>query len=248
MIMKKEWWKTFFDENYLALWGARGNFENTKSEVDFIVKKAISKKSGRILDLCCGHGRHSLELAKRGYKVTGLDYSDYELSIAKKEALSQKLKVNFIKGDARKFNLLVKFDLILNLFTAFGYGTKDEDRHIIQKVHKHLVKGGYFFTDLMSLPWLWRNYLPFNKERAKNVVVDCYRSFDFLNNVNTEKRVLTNKGKKKIYYNHLHIYSLVELNELLSSEGLKVLKVWGTYKGDQYTLDTKRMIVLAKKL
>ncbi|TSA45699.1 class I SAM-dependent methyltransferase [bacterium] len=248
--MPKDWWKNFFNEDYLLFWGAQGSFDHTKKEISFLLKNIPIKKGSEVLDLCCGHGRHSLELASRGYKVTGLDYSKFELGLARKEAARLGLKAEFVRGDARNFRFNKKFDLIINMFSsAFGYGSRDDDRRIVHSVSKNLKKGGKFFIDLMSLPWLLRNYKPYKVEKmSKKIYATCERDFNFLESVNHEKRTFFKGTKKKVYNLYLRAYSLAELNEFLASEGLKVEKYWGSYDGKSYGLETKRMIALAKKL
>lgn len=244
--MAKEWWKTFFDKNYIALWTARGIFDHTRKEVDFLKKEVPLKRDDRILDLCCGHGRHSIELARRGYRVTGLDYSAYELGVARKDAEKEGLKIEFIRGDARNFNLRRKFDVTINMFTAFGYGSEADDRKIIKNVVKHLKPGGKFFIEMMNLSWLWRNYKAKDREKFGKLTATMQRDFDFLHGVNHEKRTFRMGKRKKVYDLYLRVYSLYDLAKLLESEGLKVLNYWGRL-GEPYTPDTKRMLVLAKK-
>ncbi|MDZ4209777.1 MAG: methyltransferase domain-containing protein, partial [Candidatus Curtissbacteria bacterium] len=129
--MQNEWWKTFFDEHYIALWGIHGMFKHTPREVNFLVKNIPLKEKNKILDLCCGHGRHSIGLARRGFEVVGLDYSAYELDLARKEAGRRHLDVKFIKGDARTFRSTQQLHVINNKFTAFGYGREKDYRQII---------------------------------------------------------------------------------------------------------------------
>lgn len=93
------------------------------------------------MDLGCGYGRHSLELAKRGYKVVGLDYSGYMINLARKKAKKENLNIKFIKGDMRKINFENHFDYVLSFFTSFGYFTKESERlRVIKEVYRALKK------------------------------------------------------------------------------------------------------------
>ena len=244
----KEWWQTFFDQDYIAVWGAGGKFAHTDREVDFLEKYIPLKKGHRVLDLCCGHGRHAVELAKRGYKVTGLDFSQYELGIAERKAGKLNLKIDFHRADARSFSLEKKFDVIVNLFTAFGYGAKSDDRKILQRVSEHLRSGGKFLIDTMSLPWLWRNFRPIDRKRLDAFRVWQMRNFDFAASVLHETMVVSNGRDKKMYKSMLRLYTLPELTTLLAGAGLKVINVFGSFGGKPYNFDSKRMIILAKKI
>jgi ubiquinone/menaquinone biosynthesis C-methylase UbiE len=245
--MAKDWWKTFFNEDYLLFWSAR--LKHTKKEVNFLIKNLPIKKNDAILDLCCGHGRHSLELASRGYNVTGLDYSKFELELAKKQAKKRHLDVVFCQGDARNFKFAKKFDVIINMFTAFGYGSKADDQKILNYACRHLKKGGRFFIDLMNLIWIFRHFQEKKTERlGKNIYAKMVRSFDFTKNINNETRIIFKKGKKEIYRQACHIYPLPEIIEMMGAAGMKFQKVWGSFDGKPYGLDSKRMIILAKKV
>lgn len=246
--MTKEWWKTFFDRNYLAIWGLWGMFRHTKKEVNFLERKIHLNRRNVILDLCCGHGRHSLELAKRGYKVVGLDHSPYEIKLARGKAKEKDISVDFYRGDARTFRSPKKFDVVINMFTAFGYGTRDDDSRIISNVSENLKKGGKFFIDLMSLPYLWRNYQPIRHDTVGGFKIFERRSYDFLENILRTTYVIF-EGKHKVTHKaRLHMYTLAEMAQLLGNEGLRVIKVFGSYGGSPYGLKSKRMLILARKI
>ncbi|MBI4050800.1 MAG: class I SAM-dependent methyltransferase [Candidatus Doudnabacteria bacterium] len=247
--MPKDWWKSFFDQNYLEFQETAGTFKHTKKEVNFLVKNLPLKKNHKVLDLCCGHGRHSLELAHRGYSVTGLDYSNYELEIARKLAVKKGLKIKLRQGDARNFRFAQKFDVIINMFTAFGHGSEEDDEDIIKSVSRNVKRRGKFFIDLRNLAWLWRNYRAKDKLIFKNSMrVEMARRFDFLTGINHEKRRIYTKKGNKLYESSLRMYSLKEIAGLLSRHGLKVENYWGSYDGHPLGLDTKRMLVLAQKI
>src|SRR3954454_6117765 len=103
--LPSEWWRTLFNSLYLETDGdVVENDRNTETEVDLLVRSAGLEPNDRILDLCCGQGRHVLELARRGYKsVTGIDRSRYLIRLARKRAKQRGLNVSFHEGDARKF-------------------------------------------------------------------------------------------------------------------------------------------------
>lgn len=245
--MTKEWWKTFFDENYVREWQLAGMFKYTSQEVDFLEKVIPLRKTYEILDLCCGHGRHSIELAKRGYKVAGLDFSSYELKIAKNEAERKNLAINFAQGDARNFKFQKKFDVVINMFTAFGYGSRKDDHKIVQNVSRILKKGGKFFIDIQSLPWLWKNFKPVRREKLGHFQILKRRTYDFIEGINHAVRTVSDGDHKRIYRIQTRNYTLTELKDLLAEEKLKIIKFFGSYKGEPFGWRHKRMLVLAKK-
>jgi len=97
----KYWWKKEFGEKYYTTYYPQLTPERTLKEVEFIKKAVPLRLSQNILDLGCGHGRHTIGLARQHFNITGLDYSDYLLNIARKEADKMGIRVNFIKKDMR---------------------------------------------------------------------------------------------------------------------------------------------------
>ena len=122
--LPEEWWRKLFNALYVKTDGdVVENVENTRREVDFIVSAAKVQPYSHILDLCCGQGRHCLELARRGFKhVMGLDRSRYLVRLAKKRAQSENLQVLFKEGDARNPRLPENsMDCVAIMGNSFGY-------------------------------------------------------------------------------------------------------------------------------
>src|SRR6201981_2665351 len=105
--LPSDWWRTLFNSLYLETDGdIIENDRNTADEVDLFIRSVGLERNDRILDLCCGQGRHSLELANRGFpNVTGLDRSRYLIRLARKRGKQRNLQVSFHEGDARRFRL-----------------------------------------------------------------------------------------------------------------------------------------------
>src|SRR6202521_3776515 len=103
--LPSEWWRTLFNSLYLETDGdVVENDRNTQQEVHLVTLSAGIERNDRILDLCCGQGRHSLDLARRGFQhVTGLDRSRYLIRLARKRARQRNLPLSFHEGDARRF-------------------------------------------------------------------------------------------------------------------------------------------------
>jgi ubiquinone/menaquinone biosynthesis C-methylase UbiE len=116
------WYVSFFGEEYFAIYGSLLSDERTAREVDGIVKLLALPQGSRILDLACGHGRHAISLAERGYVVTGQDLSEVFLNRARTDAQTRgAAQVNWVHSDMRHIPFVDEFDAIINIFTAFGY-------------------------------------------------------------------------------------------------------------------------------
>jgi D-alanine-D-alanine ligase len=147
-----EWWRKLFNALYIKTDGdVVENNDNTRKEVDFIVNSAAIQPHSQILDLCCGQGRHCLELARRGFKnINGVDRSRYLIRLAKKRAQNEGLQVVFKEGDARNPRLPENtFDCVAIMGNSFGYfSNKKDDEKVLTMVGKLLRPTGQIVLDI----------------------------------------------------------------------------------------------------
>ncbi len=147
-----EWWRKLFNALYIKTDGdVVENNDNTRKEVDFIVSSAAIQPHSQILDLCCGQGRHCLELARRGFKnINGVDRSRYLIRLAKKRAQNESLQVVFKEGDARNPRLPENsFDCVAIMGNSFGYfSNKKDDEKVLTMVGKLLRPTGQIVLDI----------------------------------------------------------------------------------------------------
>ena len=162
--LPSDWWRTLFNSVYLKTDGdVFEDDRNTVEEVDLLIRSAGLERNDRILDLCCGQGRHALELARRGFQyVTGLDRSRYLTRLARKRAKQYNLQVSFHEGDARKFRLGdSEFRCVCILGNSFGYFERPEDDlAVLETVKRALAFGGKLVIDLMDGEWMRRHFEP----------------------------------------------------------------------------------------
>ena len=147
-----DWWKSLFDEVYLITDARSINDEAvTREEIDIFTALIPLEPGDRVLDLCGGHGRHSLELSRRGFsECTVLDYSQPLLDIGAKDAAEKDCAVRFVQGDARSTQLPgAAFDHVLILGNSLGYLTEpDADLQILQECQRLLKAGGWLLLDV----------------------------------------------------------------------------------------------------
>ena len=133
--------------------------ERTDAEVTFLEKTLALQKGVKILDCPCGHGRHSIELARRGYDVTGQDLNGFFLEEAQRSAKQTDVPVRWIEGDMGEIPFDNEFDVALNLFTSFGYLEDDhQNQKFLNAVSKALKSGGTFVVDVINRDRVVRNY------------------------------------------------------------------------------------------
>ena len=157
-----DWWRKIFNSIYLKTDGdVVDDIEITKMEVDLFQEILQLKGDEKILDLCCGHGRHSLELARRGFKfVEGLDRSHYLIQKAKSQAKKENLPVKFREGDARKLPYPPDtFDVVMILGNSFGYfETVEDDLRVLKEVFRVLKPWGKILIDVADGEYLKANF------------------------------------------------------------------------------------------
>ncbi|MBI2803042.1 MAG: methyltransferase domain-containing protein [Gammaproteobacteria bacterium] len=160
--LPNEWWRNLFNSLYLKTDGdVVENDDNTVREIEAVIAAAGLDPTDRVLDLCCGQGRHSLELARRGFKkVLGIDRSRYLVSLARRRARNAGFDVRFKEGDARKFSVPESsFDCVAVMGNSFGYFDREEDDlDVLSSVKRALRSAGKLVLDLMDGDWMRQNF------------------------------------------------------------------------------------------
>jgi SAM-dependent methyltransferase len=246
-----QWYREFFDDLYLRVYQPLEAPEQVRREVDFIVKALDLPAGAKVLDLCCGQGRHSLELARRGFQVVGVDLSEALLYAARKRAESEGLSVTFLHCDMREIDFADEFDAVINMFTSFGYlESEAEDEKVLGKVAQALKSGGKFLLDVVNRDRLVRDFQAREWHAAdEGWLVLEERTFDHLSG-RTETRwvCVARDGVRYERLSSVRLYTASELRTMLERAGLKVTNLFGDYDGSPYSWDSQRLIVVACKL
>lgn len=218
-------------------------------EVGQILKLLKVKPGARILDLCCGPGRHSLELARRGFRVTGVDRTTFYLRDARRLARKEKLDVEFVLADMRRFRRPRAFDAVVNMFTAFGYFKRQaDDLRVLKNLFASLRPGGVLLLELIGKERIAKIFNPRTWQRMPDgtiVLEERWLEDDFgwIENVWTMIR----KGRTRAHKVAHRLYSGVELRNLLKQAGFARVKVFGNLDGSPYNQDAQRLVLVARK-
>jgi len=223
-------------------------WEITKEEVDQMLLLLDLESGATILDLCCGQGRHSLELTHKGYRVTGVDRTSTYLHQARQRAKQEGIKVEFVEGDMRQFSRPEAFDAALLMFTSFGYFEAHEDNlKVLQNVKKSLRDGGKILVEVMGKEILARIFLSRSWEERDGVfwLQDRKISHDWSKIEN--RWILIGKGKEyKIQFSHW-IYSAAELSNMLREASFGDVICYGDLSGKEYDNQARRLVCVGTK-
>ena len=245
----KDWWKDYFDEIYLRIYPHSSRKELTLQQVDLIERALNLEKGTRILDLACGFGRHSIELAKRGYNVTGLDYSSFLIELAREKVENEKVNVEFIQADMRTMDFHEEFDAVINMFTSWGYFSDEENFDILKRVCRALKRGGRFLLDFFNPLMLFKHMVEKSWYSTGDIYVLEDVSLDPIKMRITNKRIVIEKGGVIDRREHsVRIYTNQEITWLLKQAGLQYVTTYGDFDGNEYNEKSRRMIILAQKL
>src|SRR5438876_1696016 len=142
------WYQAFAGPDYLRIYSPFLPPERSAREVANIVRLLNLAPNSAILDLCCGHGRHTLPLARQGYRMTGLDLNQFFLQHAQSDAETLGIKIGWVRSDMRHIPFENAFDGIINVFTSFGYLEDDEqDLLVLRQIQQALKPGGLFLLE-----------------------------------------------------------------------------------------------------
>jgi D-alanine-D-alanine ligase len=256
ITVDKNWWKNIFDSTYL-LTDARSvcDEELTCKEVDCIVQFLKPKKSAKILDLCGGHGRHSIELSRRGFEnVAVLDYSSYLIDVGKRKAKEEKLNTRFIQGDARKVKLPTNsFHFVIIMASSFGYCFDEKENiKILNEAFRLLIPEGTLMLDLPDREYITKKFNPISRHSV-NDDIEVIREKEIREDIMyCRERVSSKKRgciRDKTYC--VHLYSTEMISRLMHSVGFSNVKNNKNFmdrsKQGDYGYVTNRMIILGSK-
>jgi SAM-dependent methyltransferase len=223
-------------------------WEEAPLEVEAILSLVRPAPGARVLDLCCGPGRHALEFVRRGFQVTAVDRTTAYLESARRRAKKEGLDLEFIEDDMRSFCRPGGFDAVVNYFTSFGYfEDPEDDRRVVSNVYRSLKIGGAFLLDMMGKEVLAR-ILQGRRWEEEDGWLLLQETRVTKNWSWVESRWIVLKDDKKQEFNISHrLYSAVELISLLTQCGFESVDIYGDVKGGPYDHTAQRLVAVAHK-
>ncbi len=246
---KTEWFDddAFWQDLYPFMFPQQ-RFEDTPEQIEKAL--ALANPGGTsALDLCCGPGRCSIALAKKGFKVTGVDRTKFLLDKAGTMARDAGTTIEWVRMDMRDFIRPDAFDFVLSMFTSFGYfDDKEEDLLVLSNILTSLRPGGVCLMDLMGKECLARIFQPTTSELLPDgtKLIQRHEIFDDWTRVRNEWIVIRN-GRAKSYPFHHTVYSGQELKDRMLQAGFADVKLYGNLDGAEYGSNAQRQSAVALK-
>lgn len=245
------WYRTFFDAFYLRQYGPVFSDAVNERQVDLMIDRLGLEPGARVLDLACGHGRHAIRLAQRGFQVTGLDLSEVLLERARDDGEAAGVAVRWVRADMREIPFEAEFDVVVNIFTAFGYFEDDrEDARVLQAVARALVPGGRFLLETIHRDNLVGRYQPrmFEHHEADDVYVLHDHTLDLVNGrVDDRVQVIDRGTLLPERRTSVRLYTVPELTRMLDGAGMMLEAAYGNLAADPLTLESHRLVVIGRK-
>jgi SAM-dependent methyltransferase len=226
-----------------------GSFDKAAEHIDWITERC-GLQSGVVLDLCCGPGRYAVPLASRGFDVTGVDRTSFLLEKAREYALEKTVDVEWILEDMRHFVRPEAFDLVINMFTSFGFfDDADENMAVLRNVYASLKRPGVFIIDVGGKEIIARIFEATGSTELRDdgLIVQRRRVVDDWSRMENEWILMRDGSTRTLRLRHW-IYSGRELREMLETAGFSSVTLYGDLDGAPYDQSAKRLVAVARKL
>jgi SAM-dependent methyltransferase len=245
----KEWWAKIFNDDYVSTI-PKATVRGDQRKVNFIEKSLGVSKHALVLDLACGNGRHSVGMAKRGYRLVGIDLSLPMLAQAAELAQDENQNINFIHGDMRDLSFDKTFDAIFCMGTSFGYFSDEVNLKVLQGVFRALKPGGTFLIEVANRDHVITQTPDLNWFEGNGSICMEESYFDFKTSRLHVTRQLIMDGGRQVQNNiSIRLYTLHELEQFITRTGFTVGMVSGhtATPGAFFGPDSVRIFITAQR-
>lgn len=235
-------YNNWFDSKYYHILYKNRNHEEARKFINKIIEHLNLKPKSKILDAGCGKGRHSIEIEKLGHIVTGIDLSKNSIKFAKQFENSN---LNFLVHDISK-PLNIEFNVVLNLFTSFGYYDKDKDLEILLSLERNLDKNGTGVIDFFNIKNVKDNLVKKEQTTIENIKFKIKRKinkFSVIKEISFEDNSIDYKFKESV-----NTLSLLDFKNYFNQTNLEIIEIFGDYDLNNFNeIKSPRLIILFKK-
>ncbi|MEX2640293.1 MAG: class I SAM-dependent methyltransferase [Balneolales bacterium] len=244
-----QWFEEWFDSPLYEIIYSNRDEDEANLLAELLTRIIPPENYNNVLDLACGRGRHSINMAKRGYMMTGVDLSEESITIARSKAIKEDLReVAFVVGDMRE-PFPDTFDAVVNLFTSFGYfGTDEQNSQVIGNVAGMLRENGVFVLDYLNAHTARKNLVP--EEEGSIGKYDYSIARTIQDDTIVKKIHFMRKGKTEShnFEERVKLYDRNWFESNFSKAGLILEESYGDYKGSPFRLETsQRLLMITRK-
>ena len=237
---------TEFWESFGPLMFDRDRREDAVSEVEGLLTLARPPAGAALLDACCGPGRHALELAARGYAVTGVDLMPSHLARAESEARRRGLAAEFLRADAGRFRRAGAFAGVLNLFQSIGYtDDPDDDLRMLENLRTNLAPGGFLAVEMTGKEVWARDFeerVWFERD-GRTVLLEYRTDLNWTRLIN--RWIFWENGIRRERTFSYRLFSARELAGMLADAGFGIIDIYGDFDGRPYDHKARRLLAIA---
>jgi SAM-dependent methyltransferase len=246
--MPENWWENFFHGVALDFWRAAIPAELTRAEADFLAKQLQLIKSAKVLDVPCGNGRISIELAQRGFALTGVDIAKEFIDEAKSSSLQAGVNIDWRNQDMRALPWAGEFDGAFCFGNSFGYLDDEANADFLKAVSVTLKSGARFILDAPAIAeCILPTFQPSRSIEIAGIKVDIEHRYDHEQGRVFNDFTFTRDGIEDKRPSSQRAYTYRELTELLHDSGFETVAAYGSLTEEPFKLGAHRLLLVSQK-
>ncbi len=241
----KKWYRSWFNSPYYHILYSNRDHREAEHFIDNLYDKLKLNDNSKILDACCGKGRHSIYLNKKGMDVMGIDLSQESIQYAKQ---FENEKLRFYEHDIRNEFYTNSFDYVFNLFTSFGYFNREnENVKAIKVFHKALKINGFILIDFLNSQRICNSIQSIEEKTIDGIKFNIKKSIE--NGLIVKRIDFYDGGRHFEFKEEVKALSLDDFERYFNIAGFKIISKFGDYKLNPYESNhSERLILLAQKI
>ena len=246
--MQENWWENFFHGVALDFWRAAISDELTRAETDYIVKQLQLANSAMALDVPCGNGRLSIELAKRGFELSGVDLAAEFMDEAKSSSIQAGVNVDWNHRDMRDLPWSGEFDGAFCFGNSFGYLDDEANADFLKAISQTLKPGRRFILDAPAIAeCILPNFQSSRSIELAGIKVDIEHRYDHEQGRMFNDFTFTRNGVVDKRPSSQRVYTYRELVELLRAAGLEPIAAHASLTEEPFKLGAQRLLLVSTK-